>query len=427
MPAFRMRLSAPSQMNQQEAARTLLWDNSGRSSFTTGLGPGLGRLGPVPRPNIELVRLAAAVLGADRSTRRAKDGSNWSRRSIELTVPVFDPDPWTAASERLAALLGFLSGDEWDLMFVRARTPKETVATRPDRVERVVLLSGGADSAIGALLAAIQHHAQPHAVVSHLGATNLSPIQKDIARRVATLAGLERPHLQLRLTRASRRVDGTRFPNEYSTRTRSLLFVSLGLAVASLDEAELWIPENGFASLNPPLTADQRGSLSTRTTHPTFLGGLNELLPEIGVHARISNPCAAMTKGEMYSFAASHLGTGPAAELLSATHSCGHTGHRSFGHAVRVQCGVCFGCLVRRSAFRSSGLTDTTQYLDASSDPRVRRYLEHKSMEAPTSVFIERGVNVADIAAMSLPASYPGREALDLCERTISELQTLWP
>ena len=42
-------------------------------------------------------------------------------------------------------------------------------------------------------------------------------------------------------------------------------------------------------------------------------------------------------------------------------------------------------------------------------------------------MFVERGVHVTDIAAMSLPASYPGSEALDLCERTICELQTLWP
>ena len=53
--------------------------------------------------------------------------------------------------------------------------------------------------------------------------------------------------------------------------TRSFLFLAFGLAIASMEELPLWIPENGFASLNLPLTADQRGSLSTRTTHPLFL------------------------------------------------------------------------------------------------------------------------------------------------------------
>lgn len=427
MTTYRLRLSAPAKFSERSAAQTFLWDNSARSSFTTRLGPGLGRIGPVPRPNVELVRLAAACIAADRTTPRRRGGSNWSRRDLELTVPVFDPEPWEAASPRLAALLGFLTGDAWGLAFTRARTPKEAVADRPDHVDRVVLLSGGADSAIGALLAAIEQPTVPHALVSHLGATNLSPVQQDVASRLATLTGVAPPHVQLRLTRGSRRVDGSRFPNEYSTRSRSLLFLSLGLAVASMHEADLWIPENGFASLNPPLAPDQRGSLSTRTTHPTFLGGLNALLPDVGVHARISNPCAGMTKGEMFSLASSRLGDGPAAELLSATHSCGHTGHRSFGQPVRVQCGVCFGCLVRRSAFISSGLMDETAYLDGSTDDRIQRYLDDKSMAQPMQDFIDRGVRAADIAAMSLPASYTGRAALDLCERTIHELRTLWP
>ncbi|MGB6059549.1 MAG: hypothetical protein WBF71_14935, partial [Microthrixaceae bacterium] len=73
------------------------------------------------------------------------------------------------------------------------------------------------------------------------------------------------------------------------------------------------------------------------------------------------------------------------------------------------------------------GLMDETAYLDGSTDDRIQRYLDDKSMAQPMQDFIDRGVRAADIAAMSLPASYTGRAALDLCERTIHELRTLWP
>lgn len=428
MPSFRLRLSVPARLTAAEAAGTLLWSREGRDSFVTRLGPSLGDLGPVPRPNIELVRLAAAVFAADRSALRRGGGSNWSRRDIRVSVPVFEAERWLSISDRLAALLGFLSGDDWQLRFVRARSPREPINAAIPRASRVVLLSGGADSAIGALMARDELAGEPCALVSHVGATNLSPIQQDVASLVESLLpGGPQRHVQIRFSRGSKRVDGSSFANEYSTRTRSLLFLALGLAVASVDGVELLVPENGFASLNPPLGPDQRGSLSTRTTHPAFLSGLSELLAEAGAHAVLRNPFEDLTKGAMFRQAADLIGNGQAAALLSSTHSCAHTGHRSFGLPVRYQCGICFGCLLRRSAFLASGLADTTDYLCSMSDPHLAGYLADKSMERPVREFLDRGIRPTDVAALSLPPAYPGRMALDLCRRTIAELRLLWP
>jgi hypothetical protein len=86
-------------------------------------------------------------------------------------------------------------------------------------------------------------------------------------------------HQQIHFSRHTTQFDGTVFRDETSTRTRSFLFLAFGLAIASIEGSSLWIPENGFASLNLPLTADQRGSLSTRTTHPLFLEQLVSLTP----------------------------------------------------------------------------------------------------------------------------------------------------
>ena len=427
MAEYRLRLSVPARLSAAEARRTLLWASEGSSSFVTRLGPSLGCLGDIRRPNIELVRLAAAIFAADRSTPRRAFGSNWSRRDIEVTVPVFNPDPWESINDRLVALISLLSGDNWLLRFVRARSPKERINTAVASASQAVLLSGGADSAIGALHARHDLGTQPCTLVSHVGATTISPIQKGVVHRLATLLGDgSQQHIQHQLVRGSKRVDGTRFPNEYTMRSRSLLFLALGLAIASIDQVELLVPENGFTSINPPLSPDQRGSLSTRTTHPSFLAGLRDLLPEAGVHAELRNPFEHFTKGEMFRRAGELIGRDAASKFLSSTHSCAHTGHRSFGLPVSHHCGVCFGCLVRRSSFLASGIDDETNYLVSLGRPDLSSYLAGKSMERQMQEYLERGVRPTDIAALSLPSSYAGKKAFDLCKRASDELRLLW-
>lgn len=82
------------------------------------------------------------------------------------------------------------------------------------------------------------------------------------------------------------------------SRTCTLLFQSLGLAVVSAEPAApLWIAENGYAALNPPLVGERRGALSTRTTHPLVLSRVREALRALGGQAEFENPVTAMTEG----------------------------------------------------------------------------------------------------------------------------------
>lgn len=427
MPSYTLRLTLPATITKARARTTFYWTPLGGDSFKRTYGPLLGGLGPVAEPNIEFVRIAAAAYAADRSTPRSGDGSNWSQRELELTVPVSQPSRWEPIADRLAALLGFLSGDEWALNFVTARKPKEAIAEALSPPARVLLLSGGADSAIGALLSRHELGEEPHALVSHFSATFLPSIQRAIVAEVGRLLpGPDQRHWVIRFTRRSTQPNGTRFSDEYSTRSRSLLFIALGLAAASIHEVPLSIPENGFASLNPPLGPDRRGSLSTRTTHPFFLDGLQTLLGEAGVHADLSNPFQNLTKGEMFSRAAEIIGRQSAAALLGETLSCAHTGHKTHGYSIKVGCGVCFGCLLRKAAFAASGLQDRSVYLPRS-DPNLSNYLADKSAERSLQLFLEDGVGPADIAAMSLPRSYAARNALELCQRAMDELRLLFP
>ncbi len=428
MAEFDLRFQVPKNITDDAASSTLYWPVNGTGSFNTPLGPRLGRLGAVRPANADLFRLAAMVYAADRSVRRQSGRVNWTRRSFDMTVPVADADAWNAIAGEFGALLEFLSGDEWHLTFRRTRLPKETVQTNPyPEAQRVVLLSGGADSGTGAFLA--RTRSEPHVLVSHIGATSISPVQQEVAERIRDLLpdGSAQDHCQVTFTRSQVQPGGYRFKNETSTRTRSFLFLALGLSVASVNDVPLWIPENGFASLNPPLGPDQLGSLSTRTTHPWFLTELSRLAQEAGAVAAIHNPFATQTKGEMFRWLADEVGDDKVAgAFLSATNSCAHTNRRWLGVKAKDHCGTCFGCLVRRASFAAAGLPDTSTYVaDKWPSEQVKERLTNASILPSIQGFVARGIRVSDIAAMRLPDGYSASQARDLCLRGASELAAL--
>lgn len=441
MPDFRLQLTVPDPVPENIGRSTFYWSLSDPGTFEStyqlrasgvrpqsgGLGPRLGGFGPVMEPNIDFVRIAAAVFTADRSTPRTGRGSNWNSRDIGLTVPVNLPDRWSSVSDNLGSLLGLLTGDSWRIDFVPDLGSKESIAKVVPGAERVVLVSGGADSAIGALKSRQTLSSGGHILVSHVGTTYLAPVQRGVVSSLNGLVpGPPQKHLQINFRRKSCQVNGAKFQNEFSSRSRSLLFLAFGLAVASCDGIPLWIPENGFTSLNPPLGPERRGSLSTRSTHPAFLEGITAVLKEVGAQCTIVNPFAGQTKGEMFSAVAEQFGTSEASEFLSLTHSCGLTGQRSFGVSVRTQCGVCFGCVLRKASFLASEIEDRTDYIVAAPGSRIEAWLRSKSIESSVKAFLRRGIRARDIAVMGLPASYSSRDALNLCKRGLVELESLY-
>lgn len=405
-----------------------LWDMTKDSTFTCNIDPHLKHLGEINQYNSDFVRVALGILAADRSYPRNKGSMTWSKRKFLLTVEVSDIAAWASVSHELSSLVAFLSGDEWEFIFVELPDSEEK-SKEYDTLNnnRVLLFSGGADSAAGALLsAASMANGESQALVSHFGPTTLSKKQKELTERLSGFnPEITNNHFQFQLNRKSQRLNGDCFKNEYSTRTRSLLFISLGLAIASCSDVPLWIAENGFASLNPPLGADRRGSLSTKTTHPLFLDTLSELLLSIGGFAKIENPFERKTKGEMFTEVRESIGIKDASAYLSATHSCSHTDARFHGGAANSSCGVCFGCLVRKSAFTSSGIPDSTDYLSYGTNEKLDKFLDNKTIVEAMKTFTRRGISNEDIIAMSLPSRYKRKEALDLCQRGTEELREL--
>jgi len=429
VPRFALHVAEPSKVTQTADTEHLYWRTDSDSTFLstmnrTNLGPTLGAFGPVNPLNVDAVRVAVATLAADRSTKRSGGGSNWNSRDFEVRVAVSDKVAWSEVASELGDLIGFLTGDRWIFKFVSEKYAPEPMAMPTWQYERVVLLSGGADSIIGALQTRQElDAAKTCAFVSHFSPGWVAPEQRNLAQGIQELVtGPDQQHLQIHLNRRQQRLDGTSFRNELSSRSRSFLFVTLGLAAASIDQVELWIPENGFASLNPPLGPDRLGSLSTKTTHPAFLRGLQEVLATVGAHADLKNPFANLTKGEMFGVAVDLVGKAKASKLLSATNSCAHTGHPGHRPSASTACGVCFGCVVRRAAFRAAGLRDRTNYANPAYSAALADWLARESIVPVVRSFVARGVRTRDLLAMSLPDSISLEDAADLCDRAIGEL-----
>lgn len=406
-----------------------LWTRNGRTTFTGGVDPHLAGLGVVNPRNVDLVRIALGVLAADRSVHREAGGSSWNARYFDLTLEVTDPAAWAPHAEQLSRTVGFLSGDSWAFSFTQAPSAEATgLPIEEQHHDRTVLLSGGADSAAGALLSAVElggNHSQ--SLVSQYSSTAISPVQQGIVSAINELVpGIRQVHHQFHLHRGSRRLDGSSFRSETSTRSRSLLFLALGLAIAERAGSTLWIAENGFASLNPPLGPDRRGSLSTRTTHPRFLRELSALMQSVGGHGLIENPFETLTKGEMFRRLADAVGIDAASTYLSSTNSCSHTDGRYSGAPAGSSCGVCFGCLVRRAAFTAAGIPDATIYLSEEASGRYGTFVRQKSIVEPLRDFVDRGIRPRDVMAMSLPEGYTAQDALALSRRGVEELRGLF-
>ena len=396
------------------------------SSIETTVGPRLAELGPVPELHIDLARLAVLVFLADRSSLREQGpGVRWDRE-FDLSLSVSDPTLWSAYGERLGDLLHVLSGDRWTLRFASQREirTKTTAVVKPADV--VCLFSGGADSLAGALEAQAQTGRAP-VLLSHWDANSTSAVQSALVERLSVLWGEDPDHHQIDLRRRSHQlVSGEAFPDEKSRRTRSFLFLALGLAAAAARGSELWMSENGFTTINPPLSPERRGSLTTRTTHPGFLDELCAVCVEMGLKADLRNPLAEQTKGEVLAQASTRLSHGEADTLFSMSHSCGKTpwfkGFRQDTH-----CGLCFGCLIRRGSFVASGLADSTTYIEDAlrGDQRRDDFVTptRRSTVEAVRYRLDRGYSAEDLLALSLPPRVPLSAAHELVTRGIKELR----
>jgi 7-cyano-7-deazaguanine synthase in queuosine biosynthesis len=324
-----------------------------------GLTAGASILTVVRRANLkpsarawDFLTIALAAIVADAATLRRSSPDGWTRE-ISLDLALAEPDAWQPHLSLLTGALEFLTTDIWDIQVTTRSTvpfkPLKTAAA--PQADCVALLSGGLDSLVGGI-DLTEAGRKPFFVCQTVRGDAAK--QEDFARRLGA-------HLPLIQLNHSTNTTGIAGPDETSQRVRSLIFIAYAVLIASTidrpdgDPVDLYVNENGFISINPPLTPMRVGSLSTRTAHPRFLGLLQELLDASGLNVRLVNPYRLRTKGQMLVECNNQKLLGHLADLST---SCGRFQRYNYRH-----CGRCLPCQVRRAAFLHWNHPDGTGYV----------------------------------------------------------------
>ncbi|MBR0962540.1 hypothetical protein JQ554_00495 [Bradyrhizobium diazoefficiens] len=300
----------------------------------------------------DMLLVAAHVHAADTRLSRSTESQDAWTREIRLVVPVSDPGRWSANAGVLTRALNFLTGDRWSVGF-RKRPKgfsKLVSPAAPSLIappfDGVSLFSGGLDSLIGAI-DTLEARGVP-LLVSHAGEGLVSKSQDlcfDGLKAAYKSSSFDR--LRMWMSFDSELVKGV--GSEDTTRGRSFLFFSLGVAAGSgfAGDFVLKVPENGLIALNVPLDRLRLGALSTRTTHPFYIARWNELLRGLGIPGRLENPYWDKTKGQMVAACAN---PGLLKQLAPVSLSCSSPSKGRWTKKPQGHCGYCLPCLIRRAS-----------------------------------------------------------------------------
>ncbi|WP_243374000.1 Qat anti-phage system QueC-like protein QatC [Geotalea sp. SG265] len=306
---------------------------------------------------IDFLLLAAVVYSMDKKLLRKTADDSWTR-NYSLMLPVSDVEAWRLGKSELDSCLSFLTGDVWDVnYYAQTGTPIEPVqqalALQPT-ANAVCLFSGGLDSLIGAIDWLSENTDGSLVAVGHYDEQMKGP-KSDQEQLLPRIQRAYPDRFDLIQVRIGHRNDLER-KSEITLRSRSLVFIALGVYVASAlgRDVPMLIPENGTIALNVPLSPSRRGSCSTRTAHPYYLVKLRRILTGLGVLNAISNPLEEKTKGEAVSQC---LNPQLLNELARLSVSCAKRGHRRyFTNRDAKSCGRCMPCIYRRAALHTIGL-----------------------------------------------------------------------
>ncbi|MDL2248518.1 hypothetical protein LJB89_02360 [Tyzzerella sp. OttesenSCG-928-J15] len=308
----------------------------------------------------DILALATLVYLADTRISRSRHAEDSWTREIAIELPVFNYDKWSPTGELFSQMLNFLTGDRWDISFVKRENTLAEDKERKVKYDAVSLFSGGMDSLIGT----INHLEQNHnvALISHAGDGYTKDAQKSLlAEFKDNYSEIAPTYFNLWMSfRKNTLLDGG---TENSTRSRSFLFIAFGIFVLSGMSGVnvLQVPENGLIALNVPLDTLRVGSHSTRTTHPFYMNLWNKVLFELGLPYTVNNPYWNKTKGEM---ADECLSKDFLHEIITKSTSCSSPQKARWVGLPSQHCGYCVPCLIRRAAMHKAfGFeNDTTTY-----------------------------------------------------------------
>ena len=313
--------------------------------------------GKVPPVTYSLLYLSAIVYAIDRGIDRHRysiDG--WSRElDVDINLPEYEL--FQPVEEQIDTMLSFLTGDYWNCHFVgtaQVRYGRYGQTNYFDGITQVNLFSGGMDSLIGVIDYMTDNPNGKLFLASHYDSVMRGPLSdqdrlKKIFRRKYSGKYAEMTAVMITPELSA----------ELSCRSRSLMFLSIALIVASYANCKIVVPENGSVSLNFPLSPSRRASCSTRTTHPVFLKQYREVLKALGLTTQVENPYEKMTKGEMVQHCSDkdYL-----MSIVEHSNSCGKRGmhQHMYDNTHATHCGHCMPCMYRKAAM--IGERDLTTY-----------------------------------------------------------------
>jgi hypothetical protein len=324
-------------------------------------------LGDISRPLVDnvpdvladMLEIAAYAYCADQFTTRGSElmsdmGADW-RRKLRLEIPVRCPDVWSRAEvlESLVGTLSFLSEDEWSFDFVQATScaglqpyfefgDQSAQTISPDEV---ILFSGGLDSLAGAVDELLGNQKRV-VLVSHRSSPMVASKQNNL---VSKLRERTKPG-QLFYVPVMVNKGGDE-ASEFTQRSRSLLFVTLGIILVRMfGKRHLSFFENGITSLNLPIAEHVLGARASRTTHPRVLADCGQLFSRLlSEQVTIQNPFLWKTKADVVELLAER----GCADLIPETISCARVREATMQSR---HCGTCSQCVDRRFGILASGL-----------------------------------------------------------------------
>ena len=311
---------------------------------------------------IDLLYLSIFVFVCDRIVKRDNQNDSWTR-TIDLNVPVSDIDFWNSQKALVIEMLNFLSGDNWNFEFRAKKVFQEELYYSSKKYkelekrsyDKICMFSGGLDSFIGAI-DLLEESTSSILLVSHYGGgKGTKSYQDSIFDAIKKQYKLDEKDQIQSYVVAKNGIEDT-------TRTRSFMFFSHAIAYASAfgRKTQLYIPENGYISLNIPLSGARFGSSSTRTTHPYYMSKLQNLIINMNLDIEIVNPYQFKTKGEMMKDCKNNNFL---KEQYVNTMSCSHPDNGRFKkEKTSKHCGDCIPCIVRKAAIISAYGEDETEY-----------------------------------------------------------------
>lgn len=347
-------ICAPEALIPQDLSQDIIYF----STFSNPHRDNIGYFGPSLKKDLErdgltpsitvwdFATIALSIAAADNSISRKISADGWTRQ-IDLTIHLNEPAIWEQVKIELQNVFKFLTGDYWVLHFMDGGVaPPVARRSEPSDFDCVSLLSGGLDSLIGSV--DLVSEGRKPIFVSQIVKGD-AETQRIFANKIRA----ESPHFQW-----SHKIHVPKGKSEGSTRGRSIIFLAFAaLASTAIDKDgnehdEIFVPENGFISLNIPLNSGRLGSYSTKTTHPIFISGLQDIWSKVSLNKRLVLPYQFKTKGELIMECKDQ---DLLKSLINSSTSCGKYLRYSMQH-----CGRCVPCLVRRAAFLKAGLDDTT-------------------------------------------------------------------